>query len=139
RCRRNSHLPKRSTRIRGGVRQSRIFSLDARARALPQTRRIRSRSQVTTMHLSVLLLAAATLPPVNDGYGDMVYVPAGAFRMGDNFGDGEPRERPVHMVELDAFYIGKLEMTNGEWKKFRDDAGYDDPKLWPNGYVVPKN
>ena len=60
-----------------------------------------------------------------------VYVPAGAFKMGDNFGDGEPRERPVHTVELDAFYIGKYEMTNGEWKKFRDDPGYDDPKFWP--------
>ena len=85
--------------------------------------------------------AARTAPPqtVNDGYGDYVYVPAGAFRMGDNFGDGEARERPVHAVELDAFYIAKFEMTNGEWKKFRDDPGYDDPKFWPNGYVVPKN
>ena len=76
---------------------------------------------------------------VNDGYGDYVYVPAGAFRMGDNFGDGEPRERPVHVVDLDAFYIGKYEMTNGEWRKFRDDPGYDDPKFWPDGRVVPKD
>ena len=54
------------------------------------------------------------------------------------FGDGESRERPVHTVDLDAFYIGKFEMTNGEWKKFRDDPGYDDPKFWPSGRVVPK-
>ena len=67
------------------------------------------------------------------------YVPAGAFKMGDNFGDGDPRERPVHMVELDAFYIAKYEMTNGEWRKFRDDPGYDDAKFWPGGWVVPKN
>lgn len=59
--------------------------------------------------------------------------------MGDNFGDGDPRERPVHLVDLDAFYIAKYEMTNGEWKRFRDDAGYDDPKFWPGGRVVPKN
>ena len=76
---------------------------------------------------------------VNDGYGDYVFVSAGAFRMGDNFGDGEPRERPVHVVELDAFYIGKYETTNGEWKKFRDDPGYDDPKFWPDERVAPKN
>src|SRR5438045_1393400 len=38
-----------------------------------------------------------------------------------------------------AFYIGKYEMTNGEWRKFRDDPGYDDPKIWPNGWVVPKD
>ena len=76
---------------------------------------------------------------VNDGYGDFMYVPAGTFRMGDNFGDGMPRERPVHIVDLDAFYIGKLEMSNGEWKRFREDPGYDDPRFWPDGHVVPKN
>jgi formylglycine-generating enzyme required for sulfatase activity len=75
----------------------------------------------------------------NDGYGDYMYVPAGSFRMGDNFGDGAPRERPVHTVELDAFYIGKLEMSNGEWRRFRDDPGYEDPQFWPNGHIVPKN
>jgi len=76
---------------------------------------------------------------VNDGHGDYVLVPAGSFKMGDNFGDGEGRERPVHAVELDAFYIGKYEISNGEWKKFREDPGYDDAKFWPNGLVVPKN
>ena len=73
-----------------------------------------------------LLISAAAIraagPPavINDGHGDYVYVPAGAFQMGDNFGDGESRELPVHMVELDGFYIGKYEVTNAEWKKFRD-------------------
>jgi formylglycine-generating enzyme required for sulfatase activity len=76
---------------------------------------------------------------VNDGHGDYVYVPAGPFKMGDNFGDGESRERPVHVVELDAFYIAKYEMTNAEWRKFRDDPGYDDVKFWPGGRVVPKD
>ena len=92
---------------------------------------------------AALVLAAATAgsapPVVNDGHGDFVLVPAGAFKMGDNFGDGLPREKPVHVVELDAFYIAKYEMTNGEWKKFRDDPGYDDVKFWPNGRVVPKD
>jgi formylglycine-generating enzyme required for sulfatase activity len=97
------------------------------------------------MRKFVLLAAAAVaafgadLPKVvNDGYGDYLLVPAGSFKMGDNFGDGESRERPVHVVDLDAYYIGKFEITNGEWRKFRDDAGYDDPKYWPSGRVVPK-
>ncbi|HYZ84523.1 MAG TPA: formylglycine-generating enzyme family protein [Bryobacteraceae bacterium] len=76
---------------------------------------------------------------VDDGYGALVYVPAGPFKMGDNFGDGEARERPVHTVDLDAFYIGKYEVTNGQWRRFRDDPGYDNPKFWPNGHVVPKD
>ena len=90
--------------------------------------------------VALLLPAPATAPAVvNDGHGDFLLVPAGSFRMGDNFGDGLPRERPVHVVELDAFYIAKFEMTNGEWKKFRDDPGYDDVKFWPGGRVVPKD
>jgi len=78
-------------------------------------------------------------PAVNDGYGDLVFVPAGPFKMGDNFGDGLPRERPVHVVDLDAFYIGKFETTNAQWKKFREDPGYDDAKFWPEGRVAPKD
>ena len=87
-----------------------------------------------------LLLSAPAGPPqtVNDGFGDFLLVPSGSFRMGDNFGDGEARERPVHTVDLDAFYIAKFEVTNGDWRKFRDDPGYDDPKFWPGNRVVPK-
>ena len=84
-------------------------------------------------------LRSAPPSAVNDGYGELVLVPAGAFRMGDNFGDGEPRERPVHVVELDAYYIGKYEVSNTQWRKFRDDPGYDDPKFWPGGRSVPKD
>jgi sulfatase modifying factor 1 len=75
---------------------------------------------------------------VNDGHGDYLYVPSGPFKMGDNFGDGLPRERPVHTVDIDAFYIGKFEVTNAEWKAFRDDPGYDDASLWPGNRVMPK-
>ncbi|MBL8216448.1 MAG: formylglycine-generating enzyme family protein [Bryobacterales bacterium] len=98
--------------------------------------------------LLLLLLALQSVsaaPPTapvktaNDGHGELVYVPAGPFKMGDNFGDGESRERPVHTVDLDAFYIGKFEVTNAEFRKFRDDPGYEDPKFWPNGRPVPKD
>jgi formylglycine-generating enzyme required for sulfatase activity len=76
---------------------------------------------------------------VNDGYGDYVFVPAGKFRMGDDSNEGLARERPAHVVELDAFYISKHEITNREWKKFRDDAGYDDPRFWAGGHVLPRD
>jgi len=90
--------------------------------------------------LAVVFSATAqTSKVVSDGYGDYVYVPAGSFKMGDASGEGEPRERPVHVVELDAFYIAKFEMTNGEWKKFRDDPGYDEPRFWPEGRIVPRD
>jgi iron(II)-dependent oxidoreductase len=81
----------------------------------------------------------AAAAPVNDGYGDYVYVPAGTFRMGDDSKEALAREKPAHVVDLDAYYISRFEVTNREWKKFRDDAGYDDVKFWPNGRVVPRD
>jgi len=77
--------------------------------------------------------------PVNDGYGDYVYVAAGAFKMGSDAKDALAREKPAHVVQLDAYYISRFEITNREWKKFRDDPGYDDPKFWPGGRVVPRD
>ena len=36
--------------------------------------------------------------------------------MGDQFGDGESDEKPVHEVCVDDFKIGKYEVTQGQWK-----------------------
>ncbi len=70
---------------------------------------------------------------VNDGYGDYLLVPAGEFEMGDNFDEGFPDERPVHMVYLSDYYIGKYEVTNAEYKEFMDDGGYENPAFWSAG------
>ena len=35
----------------------------------------------------------------------MVRIPAGSFEMGDHFNEGSDRERPLHTVELDEFYM----------------------------------
>jgi formylglycine-generating enzyme required for sulfatase activity len=59
--------------------------------------------------------------------------------MGDSVGEGDVRERPVHTVRLDGFYIGKFEVTNGQWRKFRDDPDYEKPGFWPKSGPVPKN
>jgi len=87
----------------------------------------------------LLLLTLAQAKTTNDGFGEMILIPAGSFTMGDTNGDGEPRERPVHTVSLDAFYIAKIEVTNADWRKFRDDPGYHDPKFWPEGRIMPKD
>jgi formylglycine-generating enzyme required for sulfatase activity len=96
---------------------------------------------VSLLGLLLLSVPAHAQPPavVDDGYGEYVYVPAGPFLMGDNVGDGEARERPVHEVELDAFYIGKFEVTNAQWRRFRDDPGYDNPAFWPGGRIVARD
>ena len=50
------------------------------------------------------------------------FVPEGEFLMGDNFDEGYERERPVHTVFLDAYYIGKYEVTNREYLEFLKEA-----------------
>jgi formylglycine-generating enzyme required for sulfatase activity len=71
--------------------------------------------------------------PLNDGHGDYVLVPEGEFMMGDNFDEGNADEIPVHTVYLDAYYIGKYKVTNGEYGKFIDDGGYVLSEYWSAG------
>jgi formylglycine-generating enzyme required for sulfatase activity len=45
-----------------------------------------------------------------------VYVPEGAFTMGDN-GNPQTKEYPEHEVYLDAFWMDKVEVTNSMYEK----------------------
>jgi formylglycine-generating enzyme required for sulfatase activity len=67
---------------------------------------------------------------------EMVLVKGGCFQMGDTFGDGESDEKPVHEVCVDDFYIGKHEVTVGQFKKFVNDTGYDTEAEKGNGCDV---
>jgi formylglycine-generating enzyme len=55
------------------------------------------------------------------------YVPAGTFLMGSITGD--PDERPVHPVRLDAYWIAELPIT---WSAFAQLAGWTAP---PNSHA----
>jgi len=60
-----------------------------------------------------------------------VLVDAGVFEMGTST---EPwaydNERPVHDVDLPAFWIDVAPVTNGTYLAFVDAGGYDDPRWW---------
>ncbi len=60
----------------------------------------------------------------------MVLIPAGEFRMGDHFNEGNSDERPVHTIYLDAFYIDIYEVTNAQYQKFMDTTGHAEPRDW---------
>ena len=49
---------------------------------------------------------------------EMVYVRGGCYHMGDIFDDpeGGSEEKPVHEVCVDSFYLGKYEVTQGQWQ-----------------------
>ena len=71
------------------------------------------------------LPVAGTTRVADDPGGDgntQVYVPAGSFRMGSE--DGNNDERPIHEVELDAFWLGRTEVSNARFAAFVDDVGY---------------
>jgi formylglycine-generating enzyme required for sulfatase activity len=52
---------------------------------------------------------------------EMVYIPGGAFQMGDTFGGGMENEQPVHTVRLDGFYIGRTTVTQAQWLQLIPD------------------
>jgi len=78
---------------------------------------------------SVTLSASQQTPSSNPGYpqvsGDprdtqvstqdgmeLVYIPAGEFIMGSKFSYNEKSEKPSHLVNLDAYWIDRTEVTN---------------------------
>jgi len=74
---------------------------------------------------------------INDRLGEMVTIPAGSFLMGNNGHEeyGTPEEFPQHSVYLPAYQIGKYEVTRGQYRRFIEAGGYDDPKYWsPEGW-----
>ncbi len=63
------------------------------------------------------------VPPLN-----MAYIPPGPFLMGTNPGDGNDNERPVHTVQVTAFYMDKFEVSYALWTDVRTwsaSHGYD--------------
>nr|WP_244268782.1 MULTISPECIES: ergothioneine biosynthesis protein EgtB [Mycobacterium] len=81
-----------------------------------------------------LLREKAALPTGRAGLaGTSVPVPAGPFVLGVDAAS-EPysldNERPAHVVELPAFRIGRVPVTNGEWRHFIEDGGYREPRWW---------
>lgn len=94
-----------------------------------------------TMLQALNLRAGPPLLGVGDGLpagrpdlaGTSVLVPAGEFVLGVDAGD-EPfsldNERPAHRVDVAAFRIGRVPVTNREWRGFIDDGGYRQPQWW---------
>jgi iron(II)-dependent oxidoreductase len=81
-----------------------------------------------------ILDVGARLPAGRPGVaGTSVLVPGGPFVLGVDAVD-EPHsldnERPAHVVDVPTFRIGRVPVTNGEWRAFIDDGGYREPRWW---------
>ncbi len=65
---------------------------------------------------------------------EMVFVAGGSFAMGSNSGKSD--EKPVHRVILDSYYIGKYEVTVGEFRSFVEATGYlTESEMGDGSYV----
>ena len=67
--------------------------------------------------------------PLKDG-GDgpeMVWIPAGLFRMGDIKGTGSNDEQPVHEVSIERFAMGRYPVTFAEYDQFAEATGRKKP------------
>ncbi len=81
------------------------------------------------------------------GPGTMIYIPAGSFLMGNSgVGDdatySESDEFPQHSVTLAGYYIGKFDVTRGEYAQFINAGGYSNPAYWSSdgwNWVVSNN
>ena len=63
---------------------------------------------------------------------NMVLVTGGKFMRGSSEDDAYayPDEKPQREIYLKNFMIGKYPVTNGEFKEFIDDGGYDREEFW---------
>ena len=68
----------------------------------------------------------------SDFASEMIYIPAGSFLMGNN--GAEPYsycgELPQHSVNLSGYYIGKYEVTRGQYRAFMTATGRAAPHYW---------
>jgi formylglycine-generating enzyme required for sulfatase activity len=66
---------------------------------------------------------------------EWVRIPAGEFKMGDNFNEGEDDEQPVHPVYLTEYHISKYEVTFAQYDKYCEetDTAKPDDNGWGRG------
>ena len=72
---------------------------------------------------------------------EMVKVPSGCFQMGSK--NGYNNEKPEHKVCLDEYWIGKYEITVGQFREFINATGYQTDaekkgKCWNSAYSWKK-
>ena len=80
---------------------------------------------------SKITIQASAVPPF-----EMVTIPAGSFIMGDDAGPA--RERPAHEVQIDAFQIGKYEITTAQYVAFLNAASARGDIFYENFIVTAR-
>lgn len=105
-----------------------LINPKGRPMILPHTMSRSSRAVGIAVAISILcsLVSCTTEKKSSSVPAGMISVAGGTFMMGDVFGDGKAGqpETPVHEVVVDSFYIGRYEVTFGQFKEFAEATGY---------------
>ena len=82
---------------------------------------------------ALLSLNAFANPEIKNSLGmEFVEMPAGSFMMGTSGANAPKRETPQHREVIGkAFYIGKYEVTQAEWRKVLNENPYDRDRSNP--------
>jgi gamma-glutamyl hercynylcysteine S-oxide synthase len=80
-----------------------------------------------------VLIGRRPLPPGRMTGNDRVFVAGGQFMLGVDAAS-EPfsldNERPAHAVDVAPFWIGRVPVSNRQWREFVADGGYHRRSLW---------
>ncbi|MDP6999442.1 MAG: formylglycine-generating enzyme family protein [Candidatus Poribacteria bacterium] len=94
--------------------------------------KVLSRLLCLVLCLPLLVIGQQKITWQKDGK-EMALIPSGSFEMGDSKNEPEnwmKRSRPVHRVELDAFYMDVREVTVGQFREFVNQSGYKYGGNW---------
>lgn len=85
-------------------------------------------AQRTTIKATAIVKPASTPSWVPD----LIHIPAGPFLMGSNASDNQASkdEMPQHMLALPDYWIGKMPVTNAQFRLFVENDGYHNPIYW---------
>jgi formylglycine-generating enzyme required for sulfatase activity len=64
---------------------------------------------------------------------EFILVPAGTFQMGDLYGEGWDNETPLREVRIASFYLGKYQVTQGQWERVM----VANPSMFQKGPAYP--
>ena len=80
-----------------------------------------------------VMLGRRPLPPGRDVEPDRVFVGGGPFTLGVDTAS-EPfsldNERPAHTVDVGPFWIGRVPVSNRQWREFIGGGRYQRQELW---------
>ncbi len=63
---------------------------------------------------------------------DMVEIPAGEFKQGNNDIDALDNEQPIHRLYLDTYWIDRYPVTCRQYQAFIEAGGYQNSEWWSN-------